>query len=50
MIKSEIFNFLIQQKNEDGNCPTGYMHFPEYIAESLSIYFMETLEIQSLDA
>jgi phage terminase large subunit GpA-like protein len=33
MIKSEIFNFLKQRKNEDGSCPTGYCHFPEYNTE-----------------
>jgi phage terminase large subunit GpA-like protein len=33
MIKSEIFNFLKQRKNEDGTIPTGYCHFPEYNTE-----------------
>jgi phage terminase large subunit GpA-like protein len=33
MIKSEIFNFLKQRKNDDGSCPTGYCHFPEYNTE-----------------
>jgi phage terminase large subunit GpA-like protein len=33
MIKSELFNFLKQRKNEDGSCPNGYMHFPEYNTE-----------------
>jgi phage terminase large subunit GpA-like protein len=33
MIKSELFNFLKQRKNDDGTTPTGYMHFPEYNTE-----------------
>jgi phage terminase large subunit GpA-like protein len=33
IIKSELFNFLKQRKNDDGSCPNGYMHFPEYNAE-----------------
>jgi phage terminase large subunit GpA-like protein len=33
MIKSEIYNFLKQRKNEDSRIPTGYMHFPEYNTE-----------------
>ncbi|MDR0580719.1 MAG: phage terminase large subunit family protein [Holosporaceae bacterium] len=33
MIKSELFNFLKQRKNEDGTIPTGYYHFPEYNTE-----------------
>jgi phage terminase large subunit GpA-like protein len=33
MIKSELFNFLKQRKNEDGTIPTGYCHFPEYNTE-----------------
>jgi phage terminase large subunit GpA-like protein len=33
MIKSEIYNFLKQRKNEDGSTPTGYMHFPDYNTE-----------------
>jgi phage terminase large subunit GpA-like protein len=33
MIKSEVYNFLKQRKNDDGSAPTGYMHFPEYNAE-----------------
>jgi phage terminase large subunit GpA-like protein len=33
IIKSELFNFLKQCKNDDGTTPTGYMHFPEYNTE-----------------
>jgi phage terminase large subunit GpA-like protein len=33
IIKSELFNFLKQQKNDDGSAPRGYMHFPEYNTE-----------------
>jgi phage terminase large subunit GpA-like protein len=33
IIKSELFNFLKQRKNEDGTTPNGYMHFPEYNTE-----------------
>jgi phage terminase large subunit GpA-like protein len=33
IIKSELFNFLKQRKNDDGTTPTGYMHFPEYNTE-----------------
>jgi phage terminase large subunit GpA-like protein len=33
MIKSELFNFMKQRKNEDGSIPNGYMHFPEYNTE-----------------
>jgi phage terminase large subunit GpA-like protein len=33
MINSELFNFLKQRKNDDGGCPNGYMHFPEYNTE-----------------
>jgi phage terminase large subunit GpA-like protein len=33
IIKSELFNFLKQRRNEDGSVPNGYMHFPEYNTE-----------------
>jgi phage terminase large subunit GpA-like protein len=33
IIKSELFNFLKQRKNDDGTTPTGYIHFPEYNTE-----------------
>jgi phage terminase large subunit GpA-like protein len=33
IIKSELFNFMKQRKNEDGTTPNGYMHFPEYNTE-----------------
>jgi phage terminase large subunit GpA-like protein len=33
MIKSELFNFLKQRKNDDGSTPNGYCHFPEYNTE-----------------
>jgi phage terminase large subunit GpA-like protein len=41
MIKSELFNFLKQRKNEDGSIPTGYMHFPEYNTEYNTEYFKQ---------
>lgn len=30
MIKSELYGYLKQVKNEDGTLPNGYCHFPEY--------------------
>jgi phage terminase large subunit GpA-like protein len=33
IIKSELFNFMKQRRNEDGSVSTGYMHFPEYNTE-----------------
>lgn len=44
MIKSELYGFLKQVKNEDGTWPAGFCHFPEYGMEYFRGLTAEKLE------
>ena len=33
ILKSELYGYLAQTRNEDGSIPHGYLHFPEYNSE-----------------
>ena len=44
MVKSELYGFLKQVKNEDGTYPAGFCHFPEYGTEYFRGLTAEKLE------
>jgi phage terminase large subunit GpA-like protein len=44
MIKSELYGYLKQVRNDDGSYPKGYCHFPEYNSEFFKGITAEKLE------
>lgn len=47
LIKSELYGWLKQVKNDDGTYPNGYCHFPEYNSEYFKGITAEKLEMKT---
>jgi phage terminase large subunit GpA-like protein len=46
MVKSELYGFLRQEKDEEGNAPFGYCHFPQYDSHYFKGLTAEQLEMK----